>query len=168
MITSSLKMSRLAEKSHHLPSCLSLTTYKIIPFRNDQKNIVKYTIPILAEEPCKMIRDSQSHSKKSEVDFLGGCFMWLSVEIRIRKGKTLQKALQERQDRNSKPWTNYSSQGHFPKCMCPGPCQCLFLKWGFLYISVSQIKHGKRQSGKLCCVILKKSLNPSRSQIPHY
>lgn len=48
----------------------------------------------------------------------GGMF---HVTLRIRKGKTLQKELLGRHDRNLELWTNYLSQGHFTKYTCCEP-----------------------------------------------
>ena len=140
-------MSRLAENHITLPLVSPSTPQndsygrvrngaKILlnrpPFLWSQRNPVKWS-----EAANPTAREVRSISSGVE----GGSFIWLSVEMRTRTGKTLQKALQERQGRNSEPWTNYSSQRCFTKYVCPSPWRFLFLKQGLLWKRVSWKKH---------------------------
>lgn len=81
------------------------------PFLHSQRN------PVRSPE----IPNLREREKRSGLDFSEGHVTQLNIEMGIRKGKTLYKALQERQKSNSEAWRNYSNQGCFTKYLDPGP-----------------------------------------------
>lgn len=124
--------------------------------RNDTKIPLNMPFPWSRRDPVRWPETANPIARQEVRGIAQG---GVSCESMLKWGpvkrKPCKKALQGKQGRSLEPWTKPRGQGHFTNYECPGPWRCLFLRWGFWYIRVSQNKHGNWQNGKLCCVILK-------------